>query len=84
MAAGHPVRAAISKYDRFGEFILQEGFSRFRYQQILQAIFQHRIGRFAEMSALPKALRDAAAPCAWDTPAGEAPPLAAFLLLHDY
>lgn len=49
--------AHFSKYGRIRQFLRDEGVPDFRYSQIIKAVFQDRIARFSDMSALPKPLR---------------------------
>ncbi|MFZ7311848.1 MULTISPECIES: radical SAM protein [Pseudomonadota] len=46
-----------SKYDRIRDFLAERGAHSFRYRQVLEAIFRHRIGYFSNMTALPLGLR---------------------------
>ncbi len=47
-----------NKYDRIRRYLCQEGAPDFRYRQVVQAIFRDRIGRFSQMVALPRSLRE--------------------------
>ena len=47
-----------NKYDRIRRYLRQEGAPDFRYRQVVQAIFRDRIGRFSQMAALPRGLRE--------------------------
>jgi len=50
-----------NKYDRIRQYLSEAGVPDFRYRQVTQAIFRDRIGRFSEMSALPRTVRDSLA-----------------------
>ncbi|PTM56809.1 23S rRNA (adenine-C8)-methyltransferase [Desmospora activa DSM 45169] len=45
------------KFDQLKTFIVEKGWSPYRFKQILQAVFKERIDRFERMKALPLSLR---------------------------
>ena len=46
-----------TKYDRLKTFVAENGWPRYRFNQILHAIFKERIGEFERMTTLPLPLR---------------------------
>lgn len=48
-----------TKYERLKHFLNALNEPTYRYKQITEAIFKHRIGEFEKMTTLPKALREA-------------------------
>lgn len=46
-----------TKYDRLKAFVAENGWPRYRFNQILHAVFKERIGEFDRMTTLPLPLR---------------------------
>src|SRR4051812_800619 len=46
-----------NKYQRIRDFLNQRNSQSYRAEQLMAAIFEHRIGDFQNMTTLPKALR---------------------------
>lgn len=57
----HSTPPHTSKYDRIRQYLAGAGAPAFRYRQVVQSIFRDRIGRFSQMSALPRSLRESLA-----------------------
>ncbi|GIP35005.1 Cfr family 23S rRNA (adenine(2503)-C(8))-methyltransferase [Paenibacillus sp. J2TS4] len=50
-------KPAVTKYERIREFLITENEPKFRFQQVVQAVFKQKVAEFEKMTALPIKLR---------------------------